>query len=100
MAEMTREELLAKIQGLEKLNATLTASKPSNGLGFKVSEKGAVSIYGVGRFPVTLYPSQVVAIGKIFGAPSGCPVYKFVQANADGMSFKDDAQKAEVLAQL
>ena len=33
-------------------------NKPARGLTLKVSEKGGVSLYGVGRFPVTLYKEQ------------------------------------------
>lgn len=49
MSEPTREELLARIAELEK------SQKRTGTLSLKVSEKGAVSIYGMGRFPVTLY---------------------------------------------
>lgn len=54
MAEPTKEELLARIAELEKQ----TGSKRSGRLEFKVSEKGGVSVYGLGRFPVTLYYEQ------------------------------------------
>jgi hypothetical protein len=52
MSEPTIEELKAE---LEKMKA----QKARTGeLSFKVSEKGAVSVYGLGRFPVTLYQEQ------------------------------------------
>jgi hypothetical protein len=54
MTEPTKEELLARIAELEKQ----TGSKRSGKLEFKVSEKGGVSVYGLGRFPVTLYYEQ------------------------------------------
>lgn len=54
MPEPTREELLARIAELE---ARLGDRKPV-ALTFKVSEKGGVSVYGLGRFPVTLYYEQ------------------------------------------
>ena len=54
MAEPTKEELLARIAELEKQVAT----KKAGTLEFKVSEKGGVSVYGLGRFPVTLYGEQ------------------------------------------
>ena len=47
MAEPTKEELLTRIAELEKQVATKKAGK----LEFKVSEKGGVSAYGLGRFP-------------------------------------------------
>lgn len=51
--------LQAELAKLKAENAMLTtlASKPK-AVSFKVSEKGALSMYGLGRFPVTLYKSQ------------------------------------------
>ena len=45
---------------LERLRAENSALKKgaTRGLSFKVSEKGALSVYGMGRFPVTLYKEQ------------------------------------------
>lgn len=54
MAEPSKEELLARIAELEE---QLQTRKPGH-LEFKVSDKGAVSVYGLGRFPVTLYYEQ------------------------------------------
>ena len=55
MAEPTKEELLARIAELERQAGQ---NKSAGALSFKVSEKGAVSVYGLGRFPVTLYYEQ------------------------------------------
>ena len=53
------EDLKSEIERLRAENQALKASKPSRGtLSMKVSEKGALSIYGMGRFPVTLYKEQ------------------------------------------
>jgi hypothetical protein len=57
MTEPTKEELLARIAELEK-----QAGKKSGRIEFKVSEKGGVSVYGLGRFPVTLYYEQWVRL--------------------------------------
>ena len=54
MSEPTKEELMARIAELEKQ----VVSKKTGRLEFKVSEKGGVSVYGLGRFPVTLYYEQ------------------------------------------
>jgi len=54
MAEPTYEELKAKVAQLEKQQTR----RPAGQLEFRVSEKGAVSVYGMGRFPVTLYYEQ------------------------------------------
>ncbi|HME09134.1 MAG TPA: hypothetical protein VKG25_18900 [Bryobacteraceae bacterium] len=51
------EELKAEIERLKNENAAL--KKPERGkISLKVSEKGALSVYGMGRFPVTLYREQ------------------------------------------
>ena len=55
MTEPTYEELKAKLQELEKQVET---KKRSGAMEFRVSEKGGVSVYGLGRFPVTLYYEQ------------------------------------------
>lgn len=52
----------AELEALRAQNAKLKAaleSRNNRALSWKVSEKGAVSIYGMGRFPVTLYPTQI-----------------------------------------
>ena len=54
MAEPTKEELLERIAELEKQAGTRKAGR----LEFRVSDKGGVSVYGLGRFPVTLYCEQ------------------------------------------
>ena len=51
----TLETLRARIAELEAEVAVAKAPKPVK---LKVSEKGAVSLYGLGRFPVTLYKGQ------------------------------------------
>ena len=52
-------DLQAEVERLKAENEALKAlrSKPST-LTFKVSDKGALSVYGMGRFPVTLYREQ------------------------------------------
>jgi hypothetical protein len=49
--------LEAELKRLRNENAALEKGVPS-GIRMKVSEKGAVSIYGMGRFPVTMYKEQ------------------------------------------
>ena len=57
---MTHAEIVAKMAELEKVKAELAAMKKAAGrtLSVKVTEKGAVSVYGLQRFPVTLYANQ------------------------------------------
>ena len=54
MLEPSYEELKAKLEELEKQ----VQGRKRGALDFKVSEKGGVSVYGLGRFPVTLYYEQ------------------------------------------
>ncbi len=54
---MTDEDMKAELEKLRAENDQLK-TKSVRGLSLKVSEKGAVSLYGVGRFPVTLYKEQ------------------------------------------
>ena len=55
MPEPTYEELKAKLSQLEK---EVETKKRSGEMTFKVGEKGGVSVYGLGRFPATLYYEQ------------------------------------------
>jgi hypothetical protein len=50
------EDLKAEIERLRAENESL--KRPRGQMSLKVSEKGALSVYGLGRFPVTLYREQ------------------------------------------
>jgi hypothetical protein len=54
---MADDALRAEIERLKAENEALKA-RTTRGVSIKVSEKGGVSIYGLGRFPVTLYKEQ------------------------------------------
>ena len=54
---MAEEDLTAEIERLKAENERLR-TRPSRVLSMKVSQKGALSVYGLGRFPVTLYKEQ------------------------------------------
>ena len=56
MSEPTYEELKARLAELEK------GTKRTGSLDFRVGEKGGVSVYGLGRFPVTLYYEQWIRL--------------------------------------
>lgn len=58
--ENLREELERLKQENEKLKKT--SSGRSKEISFKVSQKGALSVYGMGRFPVTLYKEQWIKL--------------------------------------
>jgi len=58
MAEPTYEELKARLADLEQQHG----SRRTGSLEFRVGEKGGVSLYGLGRFPVTLYYEQWIRL--------------------------------------
>lgn len=72
------EQLLAQVKRLEALQASRSI------LRCKISEKGGLSVYGMGRFPVTLYLSQWEALIKFIPE-----VVSFIQANEGKLSRKD-----------
>jgi hypothetical protein len=58
MTEPSYEELKARVAELEKKGT----GRRSGELEFRVGEKGGVSVYGLGRFPVTLYYEQWIRL--------------------------------------
>ena len=54
---MSDDDLRAEIARLKEENERLM-QRQGRGMSLKVSEKGALSVYGLGRFPVTLYKEQ------------------------------------------
>ena len=54
---MTDEDLKAELERLKAENEQLKSQR-GRSVSLKVSEKGGVSVYGLGRFPVTLYKEQ------------------------------------------
>jgi hypothetical protein len=58
---MTDDDLKAELERLRAENERLK-HRSGRGTSFKVSEKGGVSVYGLGRFPVTLYKEQWIRL--------------------------------------
>ncbi len=54
---MSEEDLKAELERLREENASLKKGA-AKGVSMKVSEKGGLSVYGMGRFPITLYKEQ------------------------------------------
>ena len=82
------EDMKAELERLRKENETLKSSKPAPGtLSMKVSEKGALSIYGMGRFPVTLYKEQWL---KLLGIAD--EIQKFIKDNDSRLKTKSSRE--------
>jgi hypothetical protein len=80
---MSEEDSKAELERLRKENAALKKGVGS-GTRMKVSEKGAVSIYGMGRFPVTLYKEQWLKLLDMSDDIRG-----FIAANEAQLKTKD-----------
>jgi hypothetical protein len=78
----TEEELKAEIARLRAENQAL--QRPRGQMSLKVSEKGALSVYGLGRFPVTLYREQWE---KLLGMAD--EIRAFIQENDGALKKKE-----------
>lgn len=79
----TEEELRAELERLKAENEALKA-RTSRGVSLKVSEKGGVSVYGLGRFPVTLYKEQWIRLLDMAD-----DIRRFIQENESRLKAKD-----------
>jgi hypothetical protein len=61
MSDSTQDEIKAELERLRAENEALK-QRSEKGLSLKVGQKGGVSVYGLGRFPVTLYKEQWVRL--------------------------------------
>ena len=77
------ENMKAEIERLRQENASLK-SKPAKALTLKVSQKGALSLYGMGRFPVTLYKEQWLKVLDMADE-----IRSFISANDGQLKTKD-----------
>jgi hypothetical protein len=62
MADETAEERLARLEFENKRLREQVEQRRTGELRLKVSEKGGLSVYGLGRFPVTLYKEQWIKL--------------------------------------
>ncbi|MDA1298740.1 MAG: hypothetical protein O2868_01525 [Proteobacteria bacterium] len=80
---MSDEDLQAELERLRNENAALKKGA-ARGLTMKVSQKGAVSVYGMGRFPVTLYKEQWLKLLDMAD-----DIHAFIDANEDQLKTRD-----------
>lgn len=79
------EDLQKEIERLKQENEKLKADKKkAKDIYFKVSQKGAVSAYGLGRFPVTLYQEQWI---KLLDRKD--QILEFIEENASELKTKE-----------
>jgi hypothetical protein len=81
-SDLTPEQMAARIAELERRLAKGASIR------FKVSEKGAVSVYGLGRFPVTLYLEQWDAL-----LSHVTELREFIEANKSRLKTKDQIKR-------
>lgn len=81
---MADEDLKAELERLRAENDRLKA-RGGRGVSLKVSEKGGVSVYGLGRFPVTLYKEQWTRLLDMAD-----DVRAFIKENEDKLKVKGE----------
>jgi len=79
----TEAELRAELERLKRENEALK-SRPKGATSLRVSEKGGVSVYGLGRFPVTLYKEQWLKLLDMAEE-----IRRFIEENAGRLKTKE-----------
>ena len=84
-AKKNQDDLATLQEQIATLKAELKEKKKNTpkALSLKVSQKGALSVYGLGRFPVTLYPGQMARLLSIKEE-----IEAFIAENKDSFSYK------------
>lgn len=80
---MSDDDMKAELERLRAENERLKKSGRGK-LAMKVSEKGALSVYGMGRFPVTLYKEQWLKLLEMSDE-----IKSFIEANNDALKAKE-----------
>jgi hypothetical protein len=81
---MADEDIQKELERLRAENESLKQGKRGGPISMKVSEKGAVSVYGLGRFPVTLYQEQWNKLLAISGE-----IKTFIEENKSRLKTKE-----------
>ncbi|MSR15602.1 MAG: hypothetical protein EXR86_13805 [Gammaproteobacteria bacterium] len=80
---MSEEEMKNELERLRSENAALKKGA-ATGVSMKVSEKGGLSVYGMGRFPITLYKEQWLKLLDMSDS-----IRAFIKANEGTLKAKD-----------
>jgi hypothetical protein len=81
---MSEEDLKAELERLKRENESLKRGS-AKGVSMKVSEKGGLSVYGLGRFPITLYKEQWARLLEMAD-----DIRSFIAANDGQLKAKGD----------
>jgi len=81
---MTDEDMKAELERLRAENERLK-KRSSRAISMKVSEKGGLSVYGLGRFPVTLYKEQWAKLIEM-----GDDILAFIRENDSKLKTKGE----------
>ena len=81
---MSDENMQAELERLRAENEALKRRRSGGNASLKVSEKGALSVYGLGRFPVTLYREQWEKLLAMAGE-----IKAFIEENSERLKRKE-----------
>lgn len=82
-----REELKALQEKMADLKAKIISKTFADKLTVKIGEKGNLVVYGLGRFPVSLYCSQAIRLGKLLNSAE---FQEFVTQNSESLAKKSE----------
>ena len=91
---MSDEEMKAELERLRDENASLKKGA-ATGITMKVSEKGGLSVYGMGRFPITLYKEQWLKLMDMSDA-----IRSFIEANDAALRERQEMDEPTVLVAM
>lgn len=82
-----REEMKALKQKMDDLKSKIISRTFPDKLTVKIGEKGNLVVYGLGRFPVSLYASQAIRLAKLLNSAE---FQEFVAQNAESLAKKTE----------
>lgn len=82
------EQIKATNEQLKALKAQYTSKTFANKLTVRIGDKGTLNIYGLAKFPICLYLSQLVRVKELLNNPE---FEAFVQENQEKIAVKKEA---------